>query len=32
MLGLERGVVEEWLLEFKVNSIGDKNVLFDFMC
>lgn len=24
MLGSERGVVEEWLSEFKVNWIGDK--------
>lgn len=32
MLGSERGVVEEWLSEFKVNSTGDKNVSFDSMC
>jgi len=29
MLGSERGVVEEWLSEFKVNCIEDENVLYD---
>jgi len=32
MLGSERGVVEEWLSEFKVNWIGDKNVSYDSIC
>lgn len=32
MLGSERAVVEEWLSEFKVNWIGDKNVSYDSIC
>lgn len=29
MLGSERGVVEEWLSEFKVNQTEDKNVSYE---
>lgn len=29
MLGSERGVVEEWLSEFKVNQIEDNNVSYE---
>ena len=32
MLGSERGVVEEWLSEFKVNCIEDENVSYDSVC
>ena len=32
MLGSERGVVEEWLSEFKVNCIANENVSYDSVC